>query len=138
MITHDLDSLFRTCSRVGVIVDHRMITDTLDGLLRNPHPWIQEYFHGARGRAAEASRPMDWTPTTWLSVRFVLLVIAMAVSFVFWYTDQQDKRSYQRYEIYFQGTVSGLTPGSPCAISESTSARSCGFCSIPSSASACR
>jgi phospholipid/cholesterol/gamma-HCH transport system substrate-binding protein len=44
---------------------------------------------------------------------FVLLVIAMAVSFVFWYTDQQDKRSYDRYEIYFQGTVSGLTEGSP-------------------------
>lgn len=44
---------------------------------------------------------------------FVLLVIAMAVSFVLWYTDQNDKRSYQRYEIYFQGTVSGLTAGSP-------------------------
>jgi phospholipid/cholesterol/gamma-HCH transport system substrate-binding protein len=44
---------------------------------------------------------------------FVLLVIAMAVSFVFWYTGQQDKRAYQRYEIYFQGTVSGLTAGSP-------------------------
>jgi phospholipid/cholesterol/gamma-HCH transport system substrate-binding protein len=44
---------------------------------------------------------------------FVLLVIAMAVSFVFWYTDQQDKHSYARYEIYFQGTVSGLTRGSP-------------------------
>jgi phospholipid/cholesterol/gamma-HCH transport system ATP-binding protein len=55
MITHDLDSLFRTCSRVGVIVDHRMITDTLDGMLRNPHPWIREYFHGARARAAEAA-----------------------------------------------------------------------------------
>lgn len=44
---------------------------------------------------------------------FVLLVIAMAVSFVFWYTDQQDRHSYVRYEIYFQGTVSGLTRGSP-------------------------
>jgi phospholipid/cholesterol/gamma-HCH transport system substrate-binding protein len=44
---------------------------------------------------------------------FVLLVIAMGISFVFWYTDQQDKRTYQRYEIYFQGTVSGLTEGSP-------------------------
>jgi len=44
---------------------------------------------------------------------FVLLVIAMAVSFVFWYTDQQDKRTYQRYEIYFPGSVSGLTAGSP-------------------------
>jgi phospholipid/cholesterol/gamma-HCH transport system substrate-binding protein len=44
---------------------------------------------------------------------FVLLVIAMAVSFVFWYTDQRDKRTYQPYEIYFNGTVSGLTAGSP-------------------------
>jgi phospholipid/cholesterol/gamma-HCH transport system substrate-binding protein len=44
---------------------------------------------------------------------FVLLVIAMAVTFVLWYTNQQDKRIYLRYEIYFPGTVSGLTQGSP-------------------------
>ncbi|MHB8476905.1 MAG: MlaD family protein [Steroidobacteraceae bacterium] len=44
---------------------------------------------------------------------FVLLVSAMALSFVLWYTNQQDKRIYLRYEIYFPGTVSGLTPGSP-------------------------
>jgi phospholipid/cholesterol/gamma-HCH transport system substrate-binding protein len=43
---------------------------------------------------------------------FVLLVIVMAVSFVFWYTDQQDKRTYQRYEIYFQGSVNGISAGS--------------------------
>jgi phospholipid/cholesterol/gamma-HCH transport system substrate-binding protein len=43
---------------------------------------------------------------------FVLLVIAMAVSFVFWYTDERDKRTYDRYEIYFPGTVSGLSAGS--------------------------
>jgi phospholipid/cholesterol/gamma-HCH transport system ATP-binding protein len=53
MITHDLDTLFRTCSRVGVIVDGCMITDTLDGLLQNQHPWIHDYFHGPRARAAE-------------------------------------------------------------------------------------
>jgi phospholipid/cholesterol/gamma-HCH transport system ATP-binding protein len=53
MITHDLDTLFQTCSRVGVIIDGRMITDTLPGLLNNPNPWIQEYFHGPRARAAE-------------------------------------------------------------------------------------
>ena len=53
MITHDLDSLFRTCSRVGVIVDKHMISDTLDGLLENPHPWIHSYFHGPRALAAE-------------------------------------------------------------------------------------
>jgi phospholipid/cholesterol/gamma-HCH transport system substrate-binding protein len=44
---------------------------------------------------------------------FVLLVIGMAVSFVYWYTDQRDKRTYVRYEIYYDGTVSGLTAGSP-------------------------
>src|ERR1700676_667489 len=44
---------------------------------------------------------------------FVLLVTAMALSFVLWYTNQHEKRIYLRYEIYFQGTVSGLTPGSP-------------------------
>jgi phospholipid/cholesterol/gamma-HCH transport system substrate-binding protein len=44
---------------------------------------------------------------------FVLLVIAMAVTFVLWYTNQQDRRIYLRYEIYFPGTVSGLTQGSP-------------------------
>ena len=54
MITHDLDTLFRTCTRVGVIVDGHMISDTLDGLLKNEHPWIKEYFHGPRARAAEA------------------------------------------------------------------------------------
>src|SRR6202011_2254193 len=39
MITHDLDTLFQTCTRVGVIIDGRMITDTLPGLLKNPTPW---------------------------------------------------------------------------------------------------
>ncbi|HEX3950800.1 MAG TPA: ATP-binding cassette domain-containing protein [Steroidobacteraceae bacterium] len=53
MITHDLDTLFQTCSRVGVIIDGRMISDTLQGLLKNPDPWIEEYFHGPRARAAE-------------------------------------------------------------------------------------
>jgi phospholipid/cholesterol/gamma-HCH transport system ATP-binding protein len=53
MITHDLDSLFRTCNRVGVIVAGRMVTDTLDGILENTTPWIHEYFHGPRARGAE-------------------------------------------------------------------------------------
>ncbi len=51
MITHDLDTLFRTCSRVGVIVDGRMISGTLDELLQNQNPWIREYFHGPRARS---------------------------------------------------------------------------------------
>jgi len=51
MITHDLDTIFRTCNRVGVIVDHKMQVDTLEGIVKNPHPWIQAYFHGERSRA---------------------------------------------------------------------------------------
>jgi len=51
MITHDLDSIFRTCTRVGVIVDGRMISDTLEGIVANPHPWIRAYFGGERARA---------------------------------------------------------------------------------------
>ena len=51
MVTHDLDTLARTCDRVAVLVDRRVIVDTLSGIVRNAHPWIREYFHGARGRA---------------------------------------------------------------------------------------
>ena len=50
MITHDLDTIYRTCNRVGVIVDGLMISDTLEGIVNNPHPWIQAYFRGERGR----------------------------------------------------------------------------------------
>lgn len=48
MITHDLDTIFRTCNRVGVIVDRHMISGTLEEIVDNPHPWIREYFHGER------------------------------------------------------------------------------------------
>lgn len=50
MITHDLDTIFRTCDRVGVIVEGRMITDTLDGIVHNTQPWIRAYFQGERAR----------------------------------------------------------------------------------------
>lgn len=55
MITHDLDSLHAICDRVAVLVDKRMVVDTIPGLMRHPHPWIQDYFNGPRGRAAEAA-----------------------------------------------------------------------------------
>jgi phospholipid/cholesterol/gamma-HCH transport system ATP-binding protein len=51
MVTHDLDTIYRICNRVGVIVDRRMVVGTLDEIERNDHPWIREYFHGARGRS---------------------------------------------------------------------------------------
>jgi phospholipid/cholesterol/gamma-HCH transport system ATP-binding protein len=48
MITHDLDTIFRLCDRVGVIVDRSMITDTRARIVDHPHPWIRSYFHGTR------------------------------------------------------------------------------------------
>lgn len=54
MITHDLDTIFRTCNRVGVIVDRKMVSDTLSGIMDNPHPWIKAYFHGVRARGYNA------------------------------------------------------------------------------------
>jgi len=43
---------------------------------------------------------------------FVLLVASMAALFVYWYAGSADSRDYKRYEIYFQGSVSGLNRGS--------------------------
>jgi phospholipid/cholesterol/gamma-HCH transport system substrate-binding protein len=43
---------------------------------------------------------------------FVLLVATMAGLFVYWYAGSSDARDYVRYEIYFEGSVSGLNRGS--------------------------
>jgi phospholipid/cholesterol/gamma-HCH transport system ATP-binding protein len=59
MITHDLDSIFRTCNRVGVIVDRRMESDTLQRIVDHPNPWIREYFHGERARGARIAAGLD-------------------------------------------------------------------------------
>jgi phospholipid/cholesterol/gamma-HCH transport system ATP-binding protein len=56
MVTHDLDSLIAICDRIAVLVDKHIVVGTLDELLRVNHPWIQEYFRGARGRAALAGK----------------------------------------------------------------------------------
>ena len=52
MVTHDLDTLRATTDRIAVLVDHKIVVGTMDELRKNPHPWIQEYFSGPRGRAA--------------------------------------------------------------------------------------
>jgi phospholipid/cholesterol/gamma-HCH transport system ATP-binding protein len=54
LITHDLDTLYTICDRVAVIAQKRvLIADTLDKVERFDEPWVQEYFQGPRGRAAE-------------------------------------------------------------------------------------
>jgi phospholipid/cholesterol/gamma-HCH transport system substrate-binding protein len=44
---------------------------------------------------------------------FALACVAAAVAFIWWYSGRGDQRDYETYEIYFQGTVSGLSKGSP-------------------------
>jgi len=56
LITHDLDTLYAICDRVAVLADKRVIAvGTIPELLETDHPWIQEYFNGARARAAQES-----------------------------------------------------------------------------------
>ncbi len=53
LITHDLDTLNAICDRVAVLADQRVLAvGTIPELLDFDHPWVQEYFAGPRGRAA--------------------------------------------------------------------------------------
>lgn len=52
MVTHDLDSLAAICDRIAVLIDKKIVVDTMENLMTLNHPWIQEYFHGPRARAA--------------------------------------------------------------------------------------
>ena len=52
MVTHDLDSLYAVCDRIAVLLDKHVVVGTMEELLEYDHPWVREYFHGPRGRAA--------------------------------------------------------------------------------------
>lgn len=54
LITHDLDTLYTICDRVAVLADRRVVAVApLAQIERLEHPWVQEYFNGPRGRAAQ-------------------------------------------------------------------------------------
>jgi phospholipid/cholesterol/gamma-HCH transport system ATP-binding protein len=56
LITHDLDTLYAICDRVAVLADKRVVVNApIEEVERFDHPWVQEYFHGPRARAARAS-----------------------------------------------------------------------------------
>ncbi|HSF93956.1 MAG TPA: ABC transporter ATP-binding protein [Thermohalobaculum sp.] len=56
MVTHDLDSLHAICDRIAVLADKKvLVTGTMDEMLKVDHPWVREYFHGPRARAAMAT-----------------------------------------------------------------------------------
>lgn len=53
LITHDLDTLYAICDRVAVLADKRVIACApLPEIEQLDHPWVREYFHGPRARAA--------------------------------------------------------------------------------------
>jgi len=52
MVTHDLDSLSAICDSIAVLVDKQVRLATMAEHMKDPHPWIQSYFHGPRARTA--------------------------------------------------------------------------------------
>src|SRR6201997_3469512 len=73
----------------------------------------------ASGRAAPASPWAQAAPGTAMEREanyaavgaFVLVVLLAGALFVYWYSDTREHRNYDRYEIYFTGSVSGLERG---------------------------
>ena len=56
LITHDLDTLYTICDRVAVLGDRKILTVApLAEVEQFEHDWVQDYFHGPRGRAAQAA-----------------------------------------------------------------------------------
>lgn len=55
LVTHDLDSLHAICDRIAVLAEKKvLVTGTMADMLKVDHPWVREYFHGPRARAALA------------------------------------------------------------------------------------
>ena len=54
LITHDLDTLYAICDRIAVLADRKVIAcATREEIEQVDHPWVQDYFHGPRARAAQ-------------------------------------------------------------------------------------
>ncbi|MFN3722106.1 MAG: ABC transporter ATP-binding protein [Paracoccaceae bacterium] len=53
LVTHDLDTLHAICDRIAVLAEKKvLVTGTMDEMLAVDHPWVHDYFHGPRARAA--------------------------------------------------------------------------------------
>ncbi len=51
MVTHDVDSLWHVTNRVAFLGEKKVLcVDAMSELVKNPHPQIQAFFSGARGR----------------------------------------------------------------------------------------
>lgn len=62
MVTHDLDSLYSACDRIGALADKRVIAvGPLATMLASDHPWLKAYFGGERAQARLPSRERGQT-----------------------------------------------------------------------------
>lgn len=60
LVTHDLDTLYTTCDRVAVLSNKRVrVAGPLEVVADTDDPWIRDYFHGPRGRAAHQAGARD-------------------------------------------------------------------------------
>ena len=65
LITHDLDTLYAICDRVAVLADRKVLVNApLSEVERYDQPWVQEYFHGPRARAAQDAQRRNLTDHT--------------------------------------------------------------------------
>ncbi len=60
MVTHDLDSIWTIVDRFAVLGDKKVVAEgTLAEVRENPHPIVQEFFGGARGRIRSRNGKQD-------------------------------------------------------------------------------
>jgi phospholipid/cholesterol/gamma-HCH transport system ATP-binding protein len=59
VVTHDLTTLFAVCQRVAILVDKKLVVDTLDNLMQSDQPWIHEFLHGPRAQRALQARKQN-------------------------------------------------------------------------------
>ena len=56
LITHDLDTLYAICDRIAVLADRKVVACVpVAEIERLEHPWVRDYFHGPRARAAQTA-----------------------------------------------------------------------------------
>ena len=57
LVTHDLDTLYAISDRVAVLSQKRvLVIGPVNEVARSSDPWVQDYFNGPRGRAAQAGQ----------------------------------------------------------------------------------
>ena len=59
VVSHDLTTLFSICDRVAVLVDGKIVVDTVEKLMHSREPWTHDLFHGPRAQGAMNARKQE-------------------------------------------------------------------------------